>query len=109
LDLKLEQVIGKSDKTKLINENSNLDLMNIPTPAKQAESSEDARDSTPLLKNNDENLNRQLKCGIPLNDLLKKEKLYNQKFIDRVDWLDKITFAKLEEIKQEVFFIIFFC
>uniref|UniRef100_A0A914LH10 Phosphatidylinositol 3-kinase catalytic subunit type 3 n=1 Tax=Meloidogyne incognita TaxID=6306 RepID=A0A914LH10_MELIC len=103
LDLKLEQVIGKSDKTKLINENSNLDLMNIPTPAKQAESSEDARDSTPLLKNNDENLNniRQLKCGIPLNDLLKKEKLYNQKFIDRVDWLDKITFAKLEEIKQE--------
>uniref|UniRef100_A0A915N842 Chromatin modification-related protein MEAF6 n=1 Tax=Meloidogyne javanica TaxID=6303 RepID=A0A915N842_MELJA len=103
LDLKLEQVIGKSDKTKLINENSNLDLMNIPTPAKQAESSEDARDSTPLLKNNDKNLNniRQLKCGIPLNDLLKKEKLYNQKFIDRVDWLDKITFAKLEEIKQE--------
>uniref|UniRef100_A0A915CVA0 phosphatidylinositol 3-kinase n=1 Tax=Ditylenchus dipsaci TaxID=166011 RepID=A0A915CVA0_9BILA len=36
-----------------------------------------------------------------LADLLKREKLYKQNFIDRVNWLDKITFSKLEEIKHE--------
>ncbi|KAI1724754.1 phosphoinositide 3-kinase family, accessory domain (PIK domain) domain-containing protein [Ditylenchus destructor] len=35
-------------------------------------------------------------------ELLKKEKLYKQNFIDRVNWLDKITFSRLEEIKHEV-------
>jgi hypothetical protein len=40
--------------------------------------------------------------GSHLKDLLKKEKLYKERFIDRVGWLDRITFSRLEEIKQQV-------
>lgn len=41
-----------------------------------------------------------------LNNLLKKEKLFEQNFIDHVNWLDKITFSRLEVMKHEV--LIFF-
>lgn len=37
-----------------------------------------------------------------LNNLLKKEKLFEQNFIDHVNWLDKITFSRLEVMKHEV-------
>lgn len=37
-----------------------------------------------------------------LQMLLKKSKLYSRNLIDRVNWLDKITFSRIEEIKQEV-------
>ena len=40
--------------------------------------------------------------GVELTELQKREKLYKHKFIDRVNWLDRITFSRLEEIKQEV-------
>jgi len=40
--------------------------------------------------------------GSHLKDLVKKEKLYKERFIDRVGWLDRITFSRLEEIKQQV-------
>lgn len=56
IDLKLEQVIGKSDKALTSNNNNNFDFINLSTsPVKQAESSEDVGDSTPLLKT-DENI-----------------------------------------------------
>lgn len=43
-----------------------------------------------------------------LQMLFKKSKLYSRNLIDRVNWLDKITFSRIEEIKQEVnfFFIV---
>ena len=34
--------------------------------------------------------------------LLKKEKLYNANLVDKVPWLDQITFSRLEEIKEKV-------
>lgn len=49
------------------------------------------------------NTNLSSKSNIELQMLLKKSKLYSRNLIDRVNWLDKITFSRLEEIKQEVF------
>lgn len=33
---------------------------------------------------------------------LKKEKLYKEQYIEPVEWLDGVTFSKLEELKLEV-------
>lgn len=34
--------------------------------------------------------------------LLKKEKMYNANLVDKVPWLDQITFSRLVEIKERV-------
>lgn len=39
-----------------------------------------------------------------IHNLLKKEKLFKEKYIDVVPWLDQITFIKLETLKQAVEF-----
>ncbi|CAD5205554.1 unnamed protein product [Bursaphelenchus okinawaensis] len=36
-----------------------------------------------------------------IREYIKKEKMYKQNYIDRVDWLDQFTFSKLEQIKEE--------
>jgi hypothetical protein len=105
MDLRLEHVHGNMDKDRQT-------TSTIKTAAqfsyKQPDQSDSASDSTPLLQSsNQTTINPSIK-GIQLADLLKKEKLYNQKFIDRVDWLDQITFAKLEEIKQDVYVFLHF-
>ena len=33
---------------------------------------------------------------------LKKEKLYNDNYIERVSWLDPLTFSKLVDMKEAV-------
>uniref|UniRef100_A0A914I1L1 Chromatin modification-related protein MEAF6 n=1 Tax=Globodera rostochiensis TaxID=31243 RepID=A0A914I1L1_GLORO len=79
-------------------------MMMATNNARSAEQSEEADDSTPLLQQNKKRTNDMPgsnKRNFQFGELLKKEKLYKQKFIDRVDWLDGITFARLEEIKQE--------
>uniref|UniRef100_A0A183BU91 Phosphatidylinositol 3-kinase catalytic subunit type 3 n=1 Tax=Globodera pallida TaxID=36090 RepID=A0A183BU91_GLOPA len=79
-------------------------MMMATNNARSAEQSEEADDSTPLLQQNKQRTNDMPgsnKRNFQFGELLKKEKLYKQKFIDRVDWLDGITFARLEEIKQE--------
>lgn len=97
----MENVNGTASKKQTINNpmNSNIIITDIGN-----QSDEDPSDSTSLLKTSSprQQGTKSTHKGVQLADLLKKEKLYNQKFIDRVDWLDRITFAKLEEIKQEV-------
>src|SRR5690348_525500 len=98
IDLRLEYVSGSAVKKQAINSPVNSNDTKIAD-----QSDDEPSDSTPLLKSsNFQQRTKSTQKGVQLSDLLKKEKLYNQKFIDRVDWLDRITFAKLEEIKQEV-------
>ena len=106
MDLRLEYVYGNNKKEA--NNNNQIEINfphNQPQPKTDQSDDEDEPDeSIPLLiKPSNPQLKPTNSKGIQLSELLKKEKLYNQKFIDRVDWLDQITFAKLEEIKQEVF------
>ena len=96
MDLPLEYVLGAEQKK------FGSDDQPSKNPHKVADQSDDADDSTPLLQ---QQVPRPTPSrGVQLAELRKKEKLYKQKFIDKVDWLDQITFAKLEEIKQEVSF-----
>jgi hypothetical protein len=95
MDLRLEYVQGTVKR-------QTASQSNMLSNSRQPEQSDDADDLTPLLLSSSPPKKSINSRGIKLADLVKKEKLYNQKFIDRVGWLDQITFARLEEIKQEV-------
>lgn len=42
------------------------------------------------------------RTGADIAELLKKEKLHKENFIDHVSWLDQITFSRLAKIKEDV-------
>ena len=42
------------------------------------------------------------RTGAGIAELLKKEKLHKENFIDHVSWLDQITFSRLAKIKEDV-------
>lgn len=108
MDLRLEYVYGNNKKAANNNQTEINFAHNQQQKTDQSDDDEEPDESIPLLiKPSNPQSKATNSKGIQLSELLKKEKLYNQKFIDRVDWLDQITFAKLEEIKQEVYFIVF--